>query len=82
MISNYLSTADCLICIPKFDEEPRLPAFAPKPKVKVQFDNGEEKTLFEFFPDEISFSEKEFIGLTEEAAHRLRFDKDKMYLQS
>jgi hypothetical protein len=54
----------------------------PMPMVKVQFDNGEEKTLFEFFPDEISFSEKEFIGLTEEAAHRLRFDKDKMYLQS
>ena len=56
--------------------------FDPMPMVKVQFDNGEEKTLFEFFPDEISFSEKEFIGLTEEAAHRLRFDKDKMYLQS
>ena len=60
----------------------RLPAFAPKPKVKVQFDNGEEKTLFEFYPDEISFSENELIGLTEEAAHRLRFEKDKKYIQS
>jgi hypothetical protein len=54
----------------------------PMPEVKVQFDNGEEKTLFEFYPDEISFSENEFIGLTEEAAHRLRFEKDKKYIQS
>jgi len=54
----------------------------PMPKVKVQFDNGEEKTLFEFYPDEISFSENEFIGLTEESAHRLRFEKDKKYIQS
>ena len=52
------------------------------PMVKVQFDNGEEKILFEFYPDEISFSESEFIGLTEESAHRLRFEKDKKFIQS
>lgn len=56
--------------------------FDPMPMVKVQFDNGEEKTLFEFYPDEISFSENEFVGLTEEAALRLRFEKDKKYIQS
>ena len=56
--------------------------FDKMPEVVVTLSNGEEKTLFEFYPDEISFSEVEFIGLTEEMAHRLRFDKDVKYLQS
>lgn len=56
--------------------------FDTMPKVTARFSNGEEKTLFEFYPDEISFSETEFIGLTEESALRLRFEKDKIYLQS
>ena len=54
----------------------------PMPKVKVQFDNGQEKVLFEFYPDEINFTESEFIGLTEEQAHQLRIKKDIQYLQS
>ena len=54
----------------------------PMPEVKVQFNNGDEKTLFEFYPDEISFKESEFIGLTEESARRLKFEKDKRYIQS
>ena len=56
--------------------------FDPMPEVKVQFSNGDEKKLFQFFPDEISFKESEFIGLTEESARRLKFEKDKRYLQS
>jgi hypothetical protein len=56
--------------------------FDPMPQVKVKFSNGEEKTLFEFYPDEISFEESEFIGLTEESARRLKFEKDKRYIQS
>jgi hypothetical protein len=56
--------------------------FDPMPEVKVQFNNGEEKTLFEFYPDEISFKESEFLGLTEESARRLKFEKDKRYIQS
>ena len=56
--------------------------FDRMPAVKVQFNNGEEKTLFEFYPDEISFKESEFIGLTEESAQRLKFKKDKKYIQS
>lgn len=56
--------------------------FDPMPEVKVQFNNGTEKTLFEFYPDEISFNESEFIGLTEESARRLKFEKDKSYIQS
>ena len=52
------------------------------PEVKITLSNGEEKTLFDFYPDEISFTEVEFIGLTEEMAHRLRTEKDVKYLQS
>ena len=54
----------------------------PMPEVKVHFNNGEEKTLFSYYPDEISFKESEFIGLTEESARRLKFEKDKRYIQS
>jgi hypothetical protein len=54
----------------------------PMPEIRVRFDNGDEKFLFEFYPDEISFSEAEFIGLTEESAQRLKFDRDKRFLQS
>lgn len=56
--------------------------FDPMPEVKVQFDNGNEKSLFSFYPDEISFNESEFIGLTEENARQLKFEKDKIYIQS
>ena len=52
------------------------------PKVCVRFNTGEEKALFEFYPDEISFSESEFIGLTEEAARRLKSERDIKYIQS
>lgn len=54
----------------------------PMPQVKVKFNTGDEKKLFEFYPDEISFKESEFIGLTEESAKRLKFEKDKRYIQS
>jgi hypothetical protein len=56
--------------------------FDPMPQVNVKFSDGIEKTLFEFYPDEISFEESEFIGLTEESARRLKFEKDKRYIQS
>jgi hypothetical protein len=56
--------------------------FDPMPKVNVRLSNGEERTLFKFFPDEISFNESEFIGLTEESAYRLKFEKDKKFIQS
>ena len=54
----------------------------PMSKVRIQLNNGEEKTLFEFYPDEISFKESEFLGHTEESARRLKFEKDKRYIQS
>lgn len=57
--------------------------FDPMPKVMVKLDNKEEeKELFSYYPDEISFNSKEFIGLTEEQGRQLKFNKDKQYLQS
>ncbi len=56
--------------------------FDPMPSVKVQLTNGEEHTLFEFYSDEISFSEPEFIGLTLDEATRVKIKKDIIYLQS
>lgn len=56
--------------------------FDPMPKVIVTFEDKTTKELFEYYPDEISFSEREFIGLTEDQAHHLKFVKDKKYLQS
>lgn len=56
--------------------------FDPMRGVKVRFNNGEEKTLFEFYPNEIDFKESEFIGLTEVSTRRLKFEKDKRYIQS
>ncbi|GAP68714.1 hypothetical protein BA6E_104162 [Bacteroidales bacterium 6E] len=56
--------------------------FDPMPEVRAFFNNGEEKILFDFFPDEIFFSENEVIGLTEEEAKRLRTEKDIKFLQS
>ena len=56
--------------------------FDPMPKVIATFEGGTTKELFEYYPDEISFSEIEFIGLTEDEARHLKFKKDKHYLQS
>jgi len=56
--------------------------FDPMPQVIVTDSTGTETTLFEYYPDEISFTKDEFIGLTLEQGRRLKFTKDKAYLQS
>jgi hypothetical protein len=50
------------------------------PKVYGTFEDGTEQFLFDYYPDEISFTEKEIIGLTPEEARHLKFLKDKNYL--
>ena len=55
--------------------------FDDMPRIKVEFEDDSEKTLFSFYPDEISFTEDEFIGLTEEEARALRHKKDVKHLQ-
>jgi hypothetical protein len=56
--------------------------FDPMPEVIVTFEDNSSKSLFTFYPDEISFHESEFVGLTEEEAHSLFKKKDTAYLRS
>ena len=56
--------------------------FDQMPSVTVTLSNGETLKLFEYYPDEISFVESEFIGLTVEEAENLITQKDVKYLQS
>jgi len=56
--------------------------FDPMPKVVVTMDNGKSQDLFEYYPDEISFTPSEFIGLTIDEARALKGKKDLNYLKS
>lgn len=56
--------------------------FDPMPTVSAKFDDGAELELFEYYPDEISFTAEEFVGLTLSEATALRQQKDKAYIQS
>lgn len=53
----------------------------PMPSVIATFEDGTEKKLFEFYPDEICFRPEEFTGLTEQEARHLKFEKDRAYLR-
>ena len=52
--------------------------------VTVKGESGEDKEhyLFTYYPDELSFTEKEFIGLNISDAKALKFKKDVQYLKS
>lgn len=52
------------------------------PQVYVTLEDGKEEYLFEYYPDEISFTESDFIGLTIQEAFELKRKKDVAYLQS
>ena len=54
----------------------------PMPEVIATFEDDSTKTLFSFYPDEVSFRASEFVGLTEEDAHSLFQKKDSAYLHS
>jgi hypothetical protein len=56
--------------------------FDPMPKVIATFSDGTVKELFQYYPDEIFFTESDFEGLTEHEARALRHRKDMDYLQS
>jgi hypothetical protein len=55
--------------------------FDPMPEVWVTID-GQEQKLFDYYPDELSFTEREFLGKTLAEGRRLKFLKDRAYLQS
>ena len=48
-----------------------LGMFDPMPEVIASFEDGTTRTLFPFYPDEVTFTPSEFIGLTGEEAHAL-----------
>lgn len=54
----------------------------PMPTVTAILDDGTEEQLFWYYPDEISFSEHEFVGLTVAEGRGLKFQKDVKYLRS
>jgi hypothetical protein len=56
--------------------------FDPMPEVIVTLEDGSSRKLFSYYPDEISFTAAEFIGLTVAQAQDLRHRKDVAYLQS
>ena len=51
-------------------------------KVIAEFEDGTEKMIFEFFPDEINFNDDEFVGMTEDEAYATKRQKDMQYLRS
>ena len=55
--------------------------FDPMPQVWVTLENeSEEQFLFEYYPDKISFTPSEFIGLTMDEGKHLKYLKDRKFL--
>lgn len=50
------------------------------PEVRGVFDDGSSEVLFQFYPDEVSFDAKEFIGLTADEARKLYGRKYRIHL--
>ena len=78
---NQLNKKTMKVVLSRITEQPKS-FFDPMPKVYVTMENGVEEFLFEYYPDEISFTPDEFVGLTIEECRHLKFVKDKKYLQS
>ena len=51
------------------------------PEVWVTCEDGTETKVFDFYPDELSFSGDEFVGLTVEECRLLKFGRDRAFLQ-
>ena len=54
----------------------------PLPEVWATFQDGSDKMLFSFYPDEVSFQPQDFVGLTEDEATLFKFGRDRAYLQA
>lgn len=75
-------TKDCIIHSARITAMPKA-LFDAMPQIWVWvIGDANETFLFEYYPDEISFSANEFIGLTMQQARSLKFTKDKNFLQS
>ena len=56
--------------------------FGPMPSVTVTYDDDSTEQLFTFYPDEINFTESEFVGKTRNGAMALRHRRDVAFLQA
>ena len=65
----------------RITEQPKS-LFDPLPRVYVTTEDGVEHFLYQYYPDEISFTESELMGLTLEECGRLYTEKDIRYLRS
>jgi hypothetical protein len=72
--------ADSRIVKARITEMPRT-LLDPIPEVHVTLEDGTERLLFSFYPDEIQFGAEEFVGLTLAEARHLKFLKDRDYLR-
>lgn len=75
----YINKNTMKIISSRITEQPKS-LFDPMPRVYVTLEDGNEVFLFEYYPDEISFTPSEFIGLTIEECRTLKFKKDRNYL--
>jgi hypothetical protein len=74
-VEELVITEACISAFPK-------KFLDPLPIVSVTTTDGIRRILFSYYPDEIQFTEREFIGLTIGQARRLKFEKDKKWLMS
>lgn len=51
-------------------------------EVDVMYNDGTVEMIFGYYPDELSFNEREFIGLTKDDALELFRQRDMAYLRS
>jgi hypothetical protein len=54
----------------------------PIPELHETLEDGGERTLFWYYPDERSFTAQEFVGLTEAEALELKHRRDVAFLTS
>lgn len=65
----------------RITEQPKS-LFDDMPRVFVTTEDGTEHFLYQYYPDEISFTESEFIGLTLQECGALYTKKDLAYLRT
>ena len=51
-------------------------------QVTVELENNSKETIFSYYADELSFTERELVGLTVNQARALFFQKDKEHIQA
>lgn len=58
------------------------PAVSRSHRIIATLENGTEHLLFHYFPDELHFTEAEFVGKTIQQAEKLRRAKDVAWMQT